>query len=422
MVCAINFRHLLKINLALYNFKHGIMKITKLLLLVIGTLTINSSFAKQKSTQSVVENSLKFSTEQAMILYESVSKLPDRLPRTMNSNGTLATSTAKHWVSGFFPGTLWYLYHYSNDEQLKIAARTMTQRVEKQQYTTDNHDVGFMINCSFGNGYKYAILPTDKTVLINAARSLSTRFNPLVGCTKSWNNKKWEFPVIIDNMMNLELLCKATRLSGDSTYYKMALSHADTTLKYHYRPDGSAYHVLSYDTIHGGVISKVNHQGAFDESAWARGQAWGLYGFTMMYRETGKIAYLNQAIKIANFIINHPNLPEDKIPYWDFNAPKIPNELRDASAGAIMASAFIELATFAPKELSKKYLSIAEQQIHSLSSDKYLAKKGENAGFILKHSVGYFLKGSEVDVPLTYADYYFVEALIRYRNLGKKLK
>ncbi len=394
------------------------MKISKLLLLTFCALTFNSCYAKQKSTINIVEKSLKFSTEQSMILYHSVEKMPDKLPKTMSEDGTLVTSNDKWWTSGFFPGTLWYLYHFSNDEKVKSAANEMTQRVKDQQYTTANHDVGFIINCSFGNAYRYTSSPADKVVIINAARSLSTRFNPVVGCIKSWDRREWEYPVIIDNMMNLELLCVATHLSGDSSFYKIAVSHADTTLKYHFRTDGSAYHVVNYDTINGGAKAKFNHQGAFDESAWARGQAWALYGFTMMYRETKKMAYLNHAIKIANFIIHHPNLPEDKIPYWDFNAPKIPNELRDASAGAIMASAFVELSTFVPKNLSSEYISVAEQQIRSLSSDKYLAKKGENAGFILKHSVGYMAKNSEVDVPLTYADYYYVEALMRYRQLN----
>ncbi len=393
------------------------MKKSKLIILLFISLTLSSCFTKQKSTQSIVDKSLKFSTEQSMILYRSIEKMPDKLPKTMNKNGDLVTSNDKWWTSGFYPGTLWYLYHYSKDENVKTAAREMTQRVEEQQYTTDNHDVGFMINCSFGNAYRFASLPTDKAVLINAARSLSTRFNPKIGCIKSWDKREWEYPVIIDNMMNLELLCEATKLTGDSSFYKIAVSHADTTLKYHYRTDGSAYHVINYDTINGGAKAKFNHQGAFDESTWARGQGWGLYGYTMMYRETGKKEYLNHAIKIANLIINHPNLPEDKIPYWDFNAPNIPNELKDASAGAIMASALIELSTFVPKDLSAKYLSIAEQQIRSLSSDKYLAKKGKNAGFILKHSVGFMAKDSEVDAPLTYADYYYVEAMLRYKNL-----
>lgn len=392
------------------------MKITKHLLLAVTAITLSSCYAKQKSTQSIIENSLKFSTEQSMVLYRSIEETPDKLPKTTDKNGTLITSNDKWWTSGFYPGTLWYLYNYSKDENVKSAARKMTQRVENQQFTTDNHDVGFMINCSFGNGYRYAALPTDKDIIINAARSLSTRFNPIVGCIKSWDKREWEYPVIIDNMMNLELLCEATKLSGDSSFYKIAVSHADTTLKYHFRTDGSAYHVINYDTIKGGAKGKFNHQGAFDESTWARGQAWGLYGFIMMYRETGKTAYLNHATKMANLIINHPNLPADKIPYWDFNAPNIPNELRDASAGAIMASAFIELATFVPEKLSTSYLNIAEQQIRSLSSDKYLAKKGKNGGFILKHSVGFMARGTEVDAPLTYADYYYVEALIRYRQ------
>lgn len=397
------------------------MKTSRLFLLTLTVLTLNSCIAKQKSLPSVVDASLKFSAEQSMILFDKVQKMPNKLPRTME-NGKLITSTDKWWTSGFYPGTLWYLYNYSQDDKLKSAAREMTQRVEKQQFTTDNHDVGFMIFCSYGNALRFAALPTDQAVIVNAARSLSTRYNPVVGCIKSWDRKEWEFPVIIDNMMNLELLTQATKLSGDSTFYKIAVSHADTTMFHHYRADGSAYHVINYDTLNGGAKAKVNHQGAFDASAWSRGQGWGLYGYTMMYRETGKKHYLTHAIKIANFIINHPNLPEDKIPYWDFNAPNIPNELRDASAGSLMASALIELSTFVPEPLSTQYLSVAEQQIRSLSSDKYLAKKGSNAGFILKHSVGFMAKNSEVDAPLTYADYYFVEALTRLKRLMKGQK
>jgi rhamnogalacturonyl hydrolase YesR len=329
------------------------------------------------------------------------------------------TSDDKWWTSGFFPGSLWYLYEYSKSDKVRLAAIDMTNRVANQQYTTDNHDVGFMIYCSFGNAYRLTCEKSYEKIIVNAAKSLSTRFVPSTGCIRSWDSGKsnWQQIVIIDNMMNLELLTNATKISGDSSFYKIAISHADTTMKYHFRPNASSYHVLDYDTIVGGAIKRVTKQGAFDESSWARGQGWALYGYSMMYNETKKTEYLNQAIKIANFIMSHPNLPEDNIMYWDFDTPEIPNALRDASAAAIIASAMVELSTFVDGNLSKKYLSFAEKTIRSLASPAYLADLGSNGNFILKHSVGYMGGNSEIDVPLTYADYYFIEAMIRYREL-----
>ena len=175
--------------------------------------------------------------------------------------------------------------------------------------------------------------------------------------------------------------------------------------------------MLDYSLAENKLLRKTTWQGAHDTSAWARGQAWALYGYTMMYRMTKDANYLSQANKIAAFILNHKNLPADKIPYWDFDAPQIPNALRDASAAAIMASALIELAGYAKADLSKKYVSVAETMIRTLSTDQYLAKKGTNGGFLLKHSVGAFPLNGEIDVALTYADYYFVEAMGRYMKL-----
>ena len=235
-----------------------------------------------------------------------------------------------------------------------------------------------MIGCSFGNGLRLTNDERYKEILITAAKSLSTRFRPNIGCIQSWGSRKgWQCPVIIDNMMNLELLMDVFQLTGDSSFYKIAVSHADTTIKNHFRPDYSSYHVVSYDTITGRVEAKQTAQGAADESAWSRGQSWGLYGYTMMYRETKLDRYLEQAQHIADFLINHPNLPEDKIPYWDFNAPGIPDTERDASAGAIMASALIELSGYADAERSKKYMEIAEIQVKSLSSSQLTWLKKE---------------------------------------------
>jgi len=255
--------------------------------------------------------------------------------------------------------------------------------------------------------------------LLTGARSLSTRYKPQVGLIKSWdsNPDKWQYPVIIDNMMNLELMFVAANLSGDQTFKEMALSHADKTMKHHYRPDFSCFHVVSYDTIAGLPHKKQTFQGASDESAWSRGQAWGLYGYTVMYRETKDQQYLTIAKEIAQFLIEHPRMPKNFIPYWDYDAPKIPNEPRDASAAALMASALLELSQFVDKELSAKYLNVAEIQLRTLASPEYTAGMGENGDFILKHSTGSFPHKSEVDAPLTYADYYYLEALVRYKKL-----
>ena len=278
-----------------------------------------------------------------------------------------------------------------------------------------------MLNCSFGNGNRLTGEEKYNGVLMTGAKSLSSRFRPRIGCIQSWNSTKgWQYPVIIDNMMNLELLMWAFKNSGDSTFYNICVSHSDTTMKNHFRPDYSSYHVVSYDTTTGRVEIKQTAQGASDGSAWARGQSWGLYGYTVMYRETKLERYLNQATHIADFMINHPNMPQDKIPYWDFNAPGIPDAKRDASAGAVMASALIELSGYVQPELGKKYLDIAEQQLRSLASPAYMARPGRNGNFVLMHSVGSIPGKFEVDVPLTYADYYFIEALMRYKKLIQK--
>jgi len=379
---------------------------------------IIASCSKEKPLKTVIEESLAFSVSQYNLMTDVMKEKPDLLPRTVDTSGTLVTSGSGWWTSGFFPGSLWYLYEYSKDEKTKDAASQMTSRVEKEKNNTGTHDLGFMLYCSFGNGFRLTGGESYKDVLLTGAKSLSTRFRPNIGCIQSWaSSNKWQCPVIIDNMMNLELLMWAFNQSGDSSFYKIAVSHADTTIKNHFRNDFSTWHVVSYDTITGKVEAKQTAQGYADGSSWSRGQSWGLYGYTVMYRETGLQRYLDQAEHIADFLINHPNLPEDKIPYWDYDAPGIPDAKRDASAGAIMTSALIELSGYVGQDKKVQYLAIAEKQIRSLASPAYLAKKGENADFILMHSVGSLPGKSEVDVPLSYADYYFIEALLRYKKL-----
>ena len=341
----------------------------------------------------------------------------DLLPRSFDSTkNELITSGTDWWCSGFYPGTLWYLYEYSKDESLKNEAIRSTSLLEKEKNNKGTHDLGFMLYCSYGNGHRLTNNKDYEAVMITGANSLSTRFNSRIGCIQSWNsNSKWQFPVIVDNMMNLEFLCEMSKLTGDSIYYKIAVTHAYTTIKNHYRDDFSSYHVVDYDTLTGEKIKGYTAQGAFDESSWARGQSWGLYGFTMMYRETNMPVFLNMAQNIANYLLNDAGLPNDKIPYWDYNAPGKPNTYRDASAAAIMSSALLELARFAEPSLSSKYKNAAFAIVKNLSMS-YKAAAGTNGGFLLKHSVGNLPSKSEVDVPLTYADYYFIESLLRIKK------
>lgn len=337
------------------------------------------------------------------------------MPRTIE-NGELHLVRTADWTSGFFPGVLWQLYAVDKDQKWLQAAKRYTAELEKEQFNTRTHDIGFIINCSFGNGYKLTGSEEYGEVMIQAAKSLSKRFNPTIGAIRSWdhNTDKWQYPVIIDNMMNLELLFEATKLSGDSSYYRIAVSHADVTLKNHFRPDYSSFHVVDYSPDNGSIRSKATHQGYNDESAWARGQAWAVYGYTLMYRETKNPTYLKQAEGVANFILNHPNLPEDKVPYWDFNDPAIPNTPRDASAAAIIASTLYELDAYSENHYRKS----ADAILASLTTI-YRSEIGENRGFILDHSTGHKPKDSEVDVPINYADYYYLEALLRQKNPTK---
>ncbi|MBX0291668.1 glycoside hydrolase family 88 protein [Hymenobacter sp. HSC-4F20] len=340
-----------------------------------------------------------------------------KFPYSSRPDGSLKDTPSEWWTSGFFGGTLWYMYEYTKQPQWQQAADRWTIAMAKEQYNTTTHDLGFMLYCPFGNGLRLTKNPAYQPILLTGAKSLATRFNPEVGLIKSWNEfAGYQYPVIIDNMMNLELLCWAARTSGDTTLRRLSITHADNTLKHHFRPDGSTYHVVCYDE-HGQPLAKKTAQGAADNSAWARGQAWAIYGYTTLYRDTKLSRYREQARKTADFFLNHPNLPADKIPYWDFNAPGIPKEERDASAAAIVASALLELQQYCPAADAKRYRQAAEQILVSLSSPTYRAALGENNNFLIKHCVAHKPAKTEVDAPLAYADYYYLEALLRYNQL-----
>ena len=387
----------------------------KMLFFAIAVSGCLSLFGGNISKPAWVKKSVETATFQ---LKQMSSDLYDKsgneiFPRSVK-DGQIKLVDGEDWTSGFFPGSLWYAYELTGNKKLLENARYFTNKLESQQFFTGNHDIGFIMYCSYGNAHRLSPETKDSIILVNSAISLSKRFYPKVGLIRSWDNERWAFPVIIDNMMNLELLFEMSKSTGNPLFRDIAIKHADKTMENHFRKDMSSYHVVSYNPETGKVETKETHQGYSNESAWSRGQAWGVYGFTMCYRETGDKKYLTRAKAIASYIMNNPTMPKDKVPYWDYNAPKIPNEPRDASAGAVAASALLELYTITGE---KQYFSFAEQTLKSLSGKKYLAKAGTNHNFILMHSVGSAPHKSEVDKPLAYADYYYLEALKRYMDI-----
>lgn len=376
-------------------------------------------------SQEFINKNLHDGGKQLKYLAEQTPE--DRMPRTFQ-NGKQQPSNTGWWTSGFFPGTLLYAYEGTGDTTFLALSKDKLRILEKEKNNKSTHDLGFMIFCSFGNALRLTGDSTAyKEILTTGAASLATRFSPVTKTIRSWDHGKWSFPVIIDNMMNLEFLTQVSKITGDKKYATLAKVHANTTMANHFRKDYSSYHVVDYDTLSGKARAFETAQGAFDESAWARGQAWALYGYTMMFRETKDKKYLTFARHIANFYLTHPNLPKDLIPYWDFNQDKISSDskyypykdLRDVSTASVVASSLLELSSYTKGEEATNYMRKAEHMLKSLSSPAYQAAYGENGGFILKHSVGSIPHNTEIDVPLTYADYYYLEALIRYDRLLK---
>lgn len=397
------------------------MKIRKLLL-SLGVFLMTPAFchAENNDISNVINNDINFSTRQYSLMLQQIGREGKvRIPKTIDKLGRMVYIPIDDWCSGFFPGSLCYLYQLTNDKSWLLQSRRFTEALDSIQYLTWHHDVGFMIGSSYLNIYRLSPNKAYKKAIIQTAKSLCTRFRKKAGVIQSWNvdrgwqsKRGWTCPVIIDNMMNLELLFEATRLSGDSTYWKVAVSHANKTLENQFRKDGSCYHVVDYDPNNGAVLHRQTAQGYADNSAWARGQAWAVYGYTVCYRYTHDRKYLDQAVKTLNFVMQNPNLPEDLIPYWDFDAPNIPNEPRDVSSAACIASALYEMNNYLP---DNGYTSLADRIIRSLSSPEYRAPLGKNGCFLLMHSVGSIPHNNEIDVPLNYADYYFLEALTRRR-------
>uniref|UniRef100_UPI0035622BF2 glycoside hydrolase family 88 protein n=1 Tax=Bacteroides finegoldii TaxID=338188 RepID=UPI0035622BF2 len=327
-------------------------------------------------------------------------------------------ATKEEWCAGFWPGVLWYDYEYTKDKQVLEEAENFTHSLKFLSHIPAyDHDLGFLVFCSYGNGYRLTKNPAYKQVILDTADTLATLFNPIVGTILSWSRevepRNWPHNTIMDNMINLEMLFWAAKNGGNPYLYDIAVSHADKTMKCQFRPDYTSYHVAVYDTITGNLIKGVTHQGYADSTMWARGQAWAIYGYTVVYRETKDPKYLDFVQKVTDVYLDR--LPEDKVPYWDFDDPSIPDAPRDASAGAVVASALLELSTYLPNGTGKRYKDAAIEMLTSLSSDSY--QSGESKPSFLLHSVGHWPNHSEIDASIIYADYYYIEALLRLKRL-----
>ncbi len=367
-----------------------------------------------------VENAFTVAQTQSEAMYKEVMKT-GLLPRSIQQGLQPKTN----WTAGFFPGTLWYLYTYTGKDIWKVRAEKATSLMEGEQNNAFDHDIGFKMYSCYGNGYLLTGNKTYRHIIFRSAKTLASRYSYKTGLIMSREpdaKRDWLYPINLAHIINLELLMEAYKISGDTTLRQIAVAHADKTMKYHYRENMSCPHVVDYEP-ETGAMRKYDWNNGSDNttnSTWSRGQSWGLYGFTMMYRETGDRKYLRHAEKIADFLLSHPNMPEDMIPYWDYSAPER-SKMRDASAAAIMASALMELSTYSSQK--KKYFEAGEKQLKSLSSPAYLAKPGTHENFVLMHATGNFLRNSELDGALSYADYYYTEGLLRYLQLlnGKEL-
>lgn len=381
-------------------------------------------------TPDLTDNAFARADVQLRYQLEQVNKIRKErkdwslMPRSVEQNGDLRMVRQPDWCSGFFSGELWHMYQYSHDSFWRQQAVSNTWPIEQVKNHGGSHDLGFMIYDSFGKAWELTGEQSYRDVVVKAAKTLITRYDDTVGCIRSWSwgtPDRWKYAVIIDNMMNLELLFEASRITGDKRYHNIAVSHANTTMKNHFREDYSSYHVVDYNPEDGSVIKRITHQGLFDESVWSRGQGWGLYGFTMCYRYTHDNAYLEQAQKIAAFWMSQPDMPDDLIPYWDMRDPAIKTGVgpakdggcpRDASAAAIIATALYELATYVDADIADTYRDYADRILHSLETS-YQPEPCTAQGFLLLHATGNYPAHDEIDVPINYADYYYLEALHR---------
>lgn len=386
-------------------------------ILVVSFLLFSCASKKEELTEFSVDKVLGQSVEKIKKAQETVPGA-DRFPRNIPQGQTQwETVGARDWCSGFWPGILWYAYEHSKDVDLKNSAMKSTEALRQIAYSpAENHDIGFMLYCSYGNGYRLTGNEAYKEVLLAAADTLATLYNPNVGSILSWPVKVEEYQhnTIVDNMMNLELLFWAAKNGGDKHLYDLSESHARITMDYLVRDDASMFHLGSFDSDTGEFLKGATHQGYADDSMWARGQTWGIYGFAIAYRETGNKDFLKTSIRLTDHFLER--LPEDGIPYWDFDDPKIPNAPKDASAAAIAACGMLELSGLVDDAaLAQKYVDAAKHLIEKLSEEPYWSGDANQA--LLLHSTGHHPNNSEIDIPIVYADYYYMEALLRLKKL-----
>jgi unsaturated chondroitin disaccharide hydrolase len=372
----------------------------------------------QQTTSFDVNTNLDYCATQAG---KTLAALPGDtlMPRNVDAGKTAwRVVPVDDWTSGFWPGVLWYVYEATGDEKWKTEAdKFSTLLTPLSQQPAFDHDLGFQIFSSFGNGYRLTHDPAYKEIILRTADTLATLYNPTVGTILSWprmvEQMKWPHNTIIDNMINLELLFWASKNGGSKNLYDIAVKHAETTMKNHFREDHTSYHVVVYDTLTGEKIKGITHQGYADNSMWARGQAWSIYGYTMVYRETKDPKFLAFAQNVADVYIRR--LPDDLVPSWDFDAPATPHAIKDASAAAVTASALLELSQFVDKPKGDQYRDLAEGMLRTLSSSQYQSRD-VNSSFLL-HSTGHKPNGTEVDASIIYADYYYIEALLRLKKI-----
>ncbi|NDW09736.1 glycoside hydrolase family 88 protein [Dysgonomonas sp. 520] len=380
-----------------------------------------------KNASFDVDKNLKYSHEQ---IKKTISEIDSSqmLPRNILSDQkhwNMVPVEISEWTAGFWPGILWYDYENTKDAHVLDYATHYTDLLHPlTKLPAYDHDLGFQIFCSYGNAYRLTGNEQYKQIILNAADTLATLFNDKVGTILSWPRevepRNWPHNTIMDNMMNLEMLYWAAKKGGNKSLADIATKHAETTMNHHFREDGGNYHVAVYDTITGDFIKGVTHQGYADSTLWARGQAWAIYGYTVVYREPGDKKFLRFAEKVADLYLSR--LPEKEyVPFWDFDAPNIPNEPHDASAAAIVASALLELSQLEDNtQKAEEYKLASINMLTELSSDKYQSRDKNPA--LLLHSVGHWPNKSEVDASINYADYYYIEALTRCKKLLQGLK
>ena len=403
------------------------MRLINLLTVLPLAILLLSCSSDKKESHLDVDKELTYCETQVHRTLTELNKV-QMMPRNIMDSLThwkLVPVEISEWTVGFWPGILWYNYENTHSSSDADAAAYYTDILEPlTKLTAYDHDLGFQLFCSYGTGYRLTGNEKYKQIILKAADTLATLFNPKVGTILSWprevdNGRFAPHNTIMDNMMNLEMLYWAARNGGDKKLYEIATRHAETTMKHHFREDGGNYHVALYDTIDGHFIKGVTHQGYADSTLWARGQAWAIYGYTMVYRETGDKIFLRFAEKVTDLYLRR--LPKDEyVPFWDFDAPNIPNEPRDASAAAVVASALLELSQLEDNpQKSEEYKQAATNMLVELSSDKYQSRD-KKPSFLL-HSVGHWPNKSEIDASINYADYYYIEALIRYKKMKQGL-